>query len=600
MVELNRVQSLVASPGKKRAAFTFYKYTIDGDQEASNIRFFDIDEPENVRNATDFDIDSSDDEPVWLDESNIAFTAKRNNASETNIYVVNVDTGNQYQLTNFSTSVSGLIYSPTANVIAFTAPVFQGLGLEETAKTLESISSAPAHGKIYDTLYVRHWDTWLDGTKSQLFALPLTKRAGQYGVSGDPQNLVSSYPGSWGLEPYDYSFSKDGQTIVFAASIPGRDEAWSTRANIFTVPVHDDSQTQPFSLNSESIGGCSSPTFSPNGTYIAWLQMSRPNNGNDQNRIMLYSTVAAETKCLVPQWSLSPDNIQFSESGQHLLIVVEEEGDTRLYRLDVDSGNLEQLTTDGTVQMPIEIAGGSMMFMYNTAQSSNEIMRMTINDSGVSTELISTFNTDTLSHVWMSPPTRFYFTGALGDRVQGVLYRPYGFNMSRTYPLAFIIHGGPYGSSGNHWSWRWNQDIFANQGFVVVEINFHGSTGFGQAFADAVRFQWGGHPFEDLMKGLNYVTRTYSFIDTNRMAALGASYGGYMITWMLGQTTPFKAYVCHDGEFSSYSTFFSTDEIGFDEHESGLPWDVDGMATYERWDPRRYVGRWNTPTLVIH
>jgi dipeptidyl aminopeptidase/acylaminoacyl peptidase len=208
-------------------------------------------------------------------------------------------------------------------------------------------------------------------------------------------------------------------------------------------------------------------------------------------------------------------------------------------------------------------------------------------------------NDAVLSRIAMSPLEPFYFHGANDDRVQGFLVKPPNFDPSKKYPVKFLIHGGPEGAWGDDWSYRWNPELFAANGYVVIMINFHGSTGYGQKFIDAINGDWGGAPFEDLMKGLDYAEQNYPFIDKDRECALGASYGGYAINWILGHTDRFKCLVSHDGMFNAESAWGSTEEIWFNNWEfKGTPYDNREM--YQKWSPHQYAKNFKTPTLVVH
>jgi dipeptidyl aminopeptidase/acylaminoacyl peptidase len=208
-------------------------------------------------------------------------------------------------------------------------------------------------------------------------------------------------------------------------------------------------------------------------------------------------------------------------------------------------------------------------------------------------------NDAVLSPIAMSPIESLWFEGAKGDKVEGFLVKPPNFDPSKKYPVKFLIHGGPEGAWGDDWSYRWNPELFAANGYVVIMINFHGSTGYGQKFIDAINGDWGGAPFEDLMKGLDYAEEHYSFIDKSRECALGASYGGYMANWILGHTDRFKCIVTHDGMFNAESAWGTTEELWFNNWEfKGTPYD--NRASYEKWSPHRYAKNFKTPTLVIH
>jgi dipeptidyl aminopeptidase/acylaminoacyl peptidase len=219
---------------------------------------------------------------------------------------------------------------------------------------------------------------------------------------------------------------------------------------------------------------------------------------------------------------------------------------------------------------------------------------------GVKMAALTAINDSLLSRIDMAGIDSFVFKGANNDDVQGFMVKPPGFDPNKKYPLKFLIHGGPQGAWGNEWTYRWNAELFAATGnYVVVMINFHGSTSYGQKFTDSISGDWGGKPYVDLMKGLDYVEKTYPFIDKNREAALGASYGGYMANWLLGHTDRFKCVVSHDGTFNAESAYGTTEELWFMNWEfGGPPWKK--RDAYRKWSPHEYAQRFKMPTLVVH
>jgi dipeptidyl aminopeptidase/acylaminoacyl peptidase len=218
---------------------------------------------------------------------------------------------------------------------------------------------------------------------------------------------------------------------------------------------------------------------------------------------------------------------------------------------------------------------------------------------GVPATPVTRINAARVAAARMGEPEPFTFTGAHGDVVHGWLVRPAGFDQTKRYPLAFLIHGGPQGSFGNHFHYRWNPQVYAGAGYAAVMIDFHGSTGYGQAFTDSINRDWGGAPYEDLMKGLDHVLERHPFLDGSRVAALGASYGGYMINWIAGHTERFRCLVNHDGVFDERSMYFETEELWFPEWEhGGTPWQH--PERYAAFDPQAHVEAWKTPMLVIH
>jgi dipeptidyl aminopeptidase/acylaminoacyl peptidase len=242
-------------------------------------------------------------------------------------------------------------------------------------------------------------------------------------------------------------------------------------------------------------------------------------------------------------------------------------------------------------------SGDRLVFLQDSLTSPAEVF--TARADGSELRQLTRVNAERLAAARMSQPEEFWFAGAGGDQVHGWILKPVDFTPGRRYPLAFLIHGGPQGSWEDHFHYRWNPQAYAGAGYVTVTIDFHGSTGYGQAFTDAIRGDWGGKPYEDLMKGLDHVLATYDYVDPSRMGALGASYGGWMVNWIAGHTDRFKCLVSHDGEFNVESSYYSTEELWFPEWDLlGPPWEQ--KALYEKFSPSTYVTQWKTPMLVIH
>lgn len=268
----------------------------------------------------------------------------------------------------------------------------------------------------------------------------------------------------------------------------------------------------------------------------------------------------------------------------------------KIFKLDLASGQARELVGEH-YNSTLACAAGRMVFIQDSMTEPAEIW--TARSDGSDMRRLTNINDDRVKIALMSKPEEFYFTGALNERVHAWILKPVGFTDGRKYPVAFIIHGGPQGSVEDHFHYRWNLQTFAGAGYAVVSVNFHGSTGFGQAFTDSISGDWGGKPFEDLMKGLDHSLASYRWLDPDRVAALGASYGGWMINWINGHTDRFKCLVNHDGGFDEFANYFTTDELWFPEWEyKGTPWEKPEL--YDKFSPSRYVANWKTPTPVIH
>jgi dipeptidyl aminopeptidase/acylaminoacyl peptidase len=390
---------------------------------------------------------------------------------------------------------------------------------------------------------------------------------------------------------------------VFSAKDMGAEksaEAWSTNFDLFQVPFDGSAAPRRITTNP---AWDAQPKFSPDGKTLAYLAMSRPGFEADRYEIVLRDWASGREQKFTlradatPQGDRSPSSILWSADGRTLYGLAENLGQNALFAVDVASRQAKLLVGEGTLGDIQLAAGGRILCGMNSLLGPTEFY--TVGPDGKDLRRVSHFNDAKVAAARFGKPERFTFKGAKGDTVYGYLVQPADFDPARKYPVAFLIHGGPQGVFGNDFHYRWNPQAYAGAGYAVVMIDFHGSTSYGQAFTDAIRNDWGGAPFEDLMKGLDFALARYPFLDKDRVGALGASYGGYMINWIAGHTDRFKCLVCHDGNLDERMAYFDTEELWFPEWEhQGLPWD--NPAGYTQPNPIEYVQNWKTPMLVVH
>ncbi|MGB7864561.1 MAG: S9 family peptidase, partial [Candidatus Sulfotelmatobacter sp.] len=360
----------------------------------------------------------------------------------------------------------------------------------------------------------------------------------------------------------------------------------------------------------------STPLYSPDGRYIAYRAQQRPGYESDRFRLMLYDRKTGEKKNLTEAFDRWVGSFAWAPDSKRIYFAAEDAGTSPIYSAATDGKWQEFLRDVFADDLAVTPDGSGIVFTRMSVQYPTLVVKNLIVSPGPSyngalpLDFLADPNREVLSQVAMSPLESFWFTGAHGDKVEGFLVKPPNFDPSKKYPVKFLIHGGPQGAWGDDWSYRWNPELFAaptsgssnsttSSGYVVIMINFHGSTGYGQKFIDAINGDWGGAPFEDLMKGLDYAEKTYPFIDKDRECALGASYGGYMANWVLGHTDRFKCIVSHDGMFNAESAWGTTEELWFNDWEfKGTPYTNPEM--YEKWSPRNAAKNFKTPTLVIH
>jgi dipeptidyl aminopeptidase/acylaminoacyl peptidase len=473
--------------------------------------------------------------------------------------------------------------------------VFPGKTPEATKAALEEKEKSKAAGMLFDRLFIRHWDTWENGTRNHLFVVdPATGKA---------TDLMPAMDADCPSRPFgdsgDYSISPDGKSIVFSTKDVGREEAWSTNFDLFEVPADGSAAPKKMTTNPAWDGG---PRFSPDGRTLAYLAMSRPGYESDRSEIVLRdAATGAERKFALraddgPRGDRSPTELVWARDGRELLCTADNHGQHALFAVDPATGKARIVVGEGTTDGE-QSAGDRILYGMNSLLGPEELY--TVGRDGAGTRRVTHLNDAKVAAARFGTAERFAFTGAHGDRVEGYVLTPVDLVPGRAYPVAFLIHGGPQGSFGNDFHYRWNPQAYAGAGYAVVTVDFHGSTGYGQAFTDAINDDWGGAPYEDLMKGLDYALAHYPFLDKGRVGALGASYGGWMINWIAGHTDRFKCLVCHDGNLDERMAYYATEELWFPEWEHrGTPWD--NPQGYAKANPVDFVKNWKTPMLVIH
>jgi dipeptidyl aminopeptidase/acylaminoacyl peptidase len=399
----------------------------------------------------------------------------------------------------------------------------------------------------------------------------------------------------------EYAISPDGRPLVFTARVEGRQEAWSTNMDLWEVPM--DGSAAPARLTTNPATD-THPAFSPDGKQLAYLAMTRAGYEADRLDLVIRDMATKRERRIVLRANAgengdrSVGDFSWGLDGKEIFCTADHLGQVAIFAVDVAKGTTRMVFADGSASSPRAIPGGRLVFGRDTLTSPLELF--TVQADGKGLRPLTKVNEAKLAAAALGEPEQFTFAGAKGDTVYGYVVRPAGFDPAVTYPVAFLIHGGPQGSFGNHFHYRWNPQTYAGAGYAAVMIDFHGSTGYGQAFTDAINGDWGGAPFEDLMKGLDAALGKYGFLDKEKIGALGASYGGYMINWIAGQAPDrFRALVCHDGNLDERMAYFDTEELWFPEWEhGGTPWD--NPQGYAKHNPIDHVDKWKTPTLVIH
>jgi dipeptidyl aminopeptidase/acylaminoacyl peptidase len=458
-------------------------------------------------------------------------------------------------------------------------------------KWLEEHKNRKASGMAYDQLMFRHWDQWKDGRRSHLFIVPVD--------GGDPVPLMRGMNTDVPSKPFggdeEYTFAPNSKAVVFSAKDVGRKEAWSTQFDLYSVAV--DGKAKPKKLTPGNKAVITNPVFSPDGKTLACLAMARPGYEADRLRIALLNWPNGTLRMLTEEWDRSAHAIIWSKNGKTIYTHADDLGHHPLFAVDAKTGAVKKLTKSGKVTAA---AVTDKRLVYGRCHHRSPVELYAMSPTGAGTKQITKINAPRLMNVKMGDSEQFSFKGWNDDTVYGWIVKPIDFKAGKKYPVAFMIHGGPQGSFGNDFHYRWNPQNYAAAGYAVIMIDFHASTGYGQDFTDAINNHWGDRPVEDLQKGLAFALKKYAWLDEKRIGALGASYGGYMINWIHGVwNEPFKCFICHDGNIDERMAYYDTEELWFPEWErGGTPWKK--PEAYCHHNPIDHVDKWCKPTLVIH
>jgi len=594
MLAMERIADPRVSPDGKQVAFAVRTTDLDANRGRYDVWLASVDGTRAERLTTHPENDS---QARWApDGLSLYFLSERSGSSQ--VHRLDLRGGEASPVTQLPLDVDNLEASPDGAYLVFSMRVFPGQSPQQTADRQKADAKNPATGKVFDHLFVRHWDAWEDGTRQHLFSYRL--------ADGALTDLMPEMAADCPSRPFggseEFAVAPDGKHVVFSAKDVGPVEAWSTNGDLFVVPLDGSSAPRRLTPNPAMD---TAPAFAPDGRTLAYLAMSRPGYESDRYEIVLREwpegterriTLRADVS---PAGDRSPSSITWSPDGRALLATANHLGQKALFRLNVSSGQAEILVGEGTVVSPQPLPGGAVLFGLHSLMAPTELF-LRRGDGGV--QKVTHLNDGRIQQARRGQPERFQFEGAGGDVVHGYLVRPADFDPAKKYPVAFLIHGGPQGSFGNDFHYRWNPQAYAGAGYAAVMVDFHGSVGYGQAFTDAINDDWGGKPFEDLMKGLDHALATYPFLDGDRVCALGASYGGYMINWIAGSTDRFRCLVNHDGNLDERAAYFDTEELWFPEWDhGGTPWGR--PEGYSRQNPVERVAAWaenRTPMLVVH
>ncbi|AOA71667.1 alpha/beta hydrolase family protein [Stenotrophomonas rhizophila] len=597
MIALDRVSAplLTADGGN----VVFAKRVVGTDSKAStglfirNLRTRDAAPPKPLTPAG-WNVNSA---ALSADGQTVYFLSAKGGSQQ--LYSMPLAGGTPRQLTDFAVDVDSFQVSPQGDRVAFSAGVFQDCGsdLVCTSKKLDAHKARKNTGEVFDSLFVRHWDTWNDGRRNTLFVAPLpaAKAAAVKGASAISATLAGDAPSKPFGGNDDFTWAPDGKSVVASIRVAGREEAWSTNFDLYRLDA--EGKQAPVNLTAANPAWDAGPVFSADGNTLYYRAMKRPGFEADRFGVIALDLASGKSREIAPDWDRSAGEVVLSQDEKSFYTAADDLGEHRLFNIDIATGKATVVAEGGSVGSPV-IAGSTLAYTKNSLKSGDQIV--VAQADGSSPREITPSAGQMLPDVAFGDYEQFQFKGWNNETVHGYVVKPYNYQEGKTYPVAFLIHGGPQGSFGNGWSYRWNPQTYAGQGYAVVMIDFHGSTGYGQAFTDAISQHWGDRPLEDLQKGWAAAQKQYPFLNGDKACALGASYGGFMVNWIAGNwNEPWKCLVNHDGVFDQRMMGYATEELWFTEWEQGgTPFAK--PQNYEKFNPVNHVADWKKPILIIH
>ncbi|KKK23456.1 hypothetical protein ARAM_003969 [Aspergillus rambellii] len=614
LISAPRRSEVIPNPSGSVGLFSTSQYSFETHKTTAWWSVIDL-KSGNIKVLTN---DSNVSEIVWLTDWNVLYINGTNSdiPGGVELWVSSVsDMGKGYKAASLPAAFSGLkaVTTDTGDIkyVAYAQSYANG-----TAYNAELAETALSSARIYDSIYVRHWDYYLSTTFNAVFSGTLKKDLhSKYHGAGGLKNLVSPIKNAESPSPpfggsSDYDISPDGKWVAYKSKAPELPKANYTTSYIYLVP-HNGS-TDAYAINGPDDapqgirGDSSSPGFSPDSKKLAYFQMEEETYESDRRTLYLYDIPNKSISALAKNWDRSPDSLKWLD-GRSIIVGAEDKGRGNLFLITTNQA------TDDYVPARLTNAGYALAYYIlpskdllvtgsNLWTSWNVYITSSIPKGGVVKTLALASEIDAeLSGLGPSDVDEVYFAGNWTDIQAWIIY-PDGFDKTKSYPLVYFIHGGPQGSWADSWSTRWNPKVWADQGYVVIAPNPTGSTGFGDALTDAIQNNWGGAPYDDLVKGWEYIRDNIDYVDTSRGVAAGASYGGFMVNWIQGSDLgrEFRALVSHDGTFVADAKV-STEELWFIEHDfNGTFWA--NRDNYRRWDPSapERILKFSTPQLIIH
>ncbi|MDP4116927.1 MAG: S9 family peptidase [Bacteroidota bacterium] len=580
---MKRIESFDVSPDNKLIVFSAAAYSMEENKGNRDIYLINTD-------GKDFKVfknsNKNETQPMFINNGNqISYLL------DGQVWVCDLNGANEKQITSIYTGVNDYRWSDNYKKLLFTSSVYPDCQTDDCNKVKDDKeSTSKVKAKIFDELFFRHWNEWRGDKRSHLFVLDLDKNVQKDLTPGSKYDIPTIALGS----SNDINFSPDGNEISYTANT-SKVLATSTNNDIYSIDL---TAGQPKSvLITESKGNDNQPVYSPDGKYIAFTSMARAGYEADKLNLVIYDRTSKKLKNITADFKLSVGEIIWANDSRSIYFISETEIYNPVYKIDINSGKIEKVYSEqNNSQIKLSADGTVLYFLQQRANLPFEIFSYNLKEKKLNQ--VTQINAKLLAELEMNPAETFWSTGADGAKVQSIIVKPPFFDANKKYPVVFLIHGGPQGNWADDFHYRWNTQMFASKGYVVVATNPRGSTGYGHKFTEEISKDWGGKAYKDLMNAFDYALNKFKFIDKKNTFAAGASYGGYMINWLEGHTSRFNAVVSHDGVFNLESMYGTTEEVWFPEWENGgTPWQ--NRKLYEKYSPHRYIQNAKTPMLIV-
>ena len=584
---LSRVASPHVSPDGKWVAFTVTRSDVEKNRSVTNI--WRVPAAGGDPQQMTFAEAGTNGDVRWSPDGNYLYFISNRVDNKPQIFRLPANGGEAKQLTKFPTGVDAYILSPDGKTIAITASVFPSCAdMACDEKMAKARTDNPVKVRVITEIPFRRWDTWVDGMRNHIFVFPAEGGAAKDLTPGDVDSPIWTEEGT-----EEVAFSPDSSEICFSRFV--ENEALTGNSDLFVMPATGGAPKAITTNKSTD----STPLYSPNGRYIAYSATLRPNQESDLTRLFLYDRMTGEHKNIFEATDRSVSSYVWAPDSKSLYLTFEDRGQQPLARLDIDTLKVTQLNTEATSGEPDVARDGTFLVFTKTDLSHPaEVFRLNIGVATTAPAPLTRINAQGLQDIEFGEASSFTFRGWKGENIDAWQVKPPGFDPNKKYPLLLLMHGGPENSWGNLFHYRWNAQVFAAAGYVVIMPNFHGSSGFGLNFMDAIKGQWGGAPYEDQMNAVD-TALTWPYIDPTRLAAAGASYGGYMANWMEGHTNRFRTIVSHDGLYDLVTSLYSADfPVGFPQEFKGTAWENQEALLSQA--PSTFAKNFKTPMLIIH